>query len=410
MAKKLVAKEQPTAPKPVSVDEMVGAIRQVGDALGTQLSLRELTTALRKLHDLQDVKLADGYDAERNEQHVACLKKALQAAVTLEFATIPPYLSALWSIKDELHPAAKSIREVVQEEMLHMSLACNMLASLGGAPQFNTAVPQYPGGLPGGVHKGLTVGLVGLSKASLSAFLWIERPITQVPIEPPYAAGGDGDARKFSLERLASDHPQDETIGEFYDQIRNAFADHIADPKNPRLTTDKQMTGPLAPTVIKDMDSVDYAINLIQKQGEGSRNNPEEHKGDLSHYYRFLELYNEEKYSWNSELKKLEVVGKFEWPDVWPMAPVPAGGYQKDHVSPEVGHHLQMFDNTYSKLVDLLQGAWTDGGQNSLVDAYGVMFDLEWSAKALMQTRLPFGGGATYGPCWRYKASGDRSS
>jgi hypothetical protein len=85
------------------------------------------------------------------------------------------------------------------------------------------------------------------------------------------------------------------------------------------------------------------------------------------------------------------------------MAPVPPGGYQEGDVSAEVWHYLDTFDNTYSKLLDLLQSAWTVGGQASLVHAYDVMFDLEWSAKPLMDTRLPFGGGATYGPCWRYK-------
>src|SRR5262245_57028318 len=48
------------------------------------------------------------------------LQNALQSAITLEFATLPPYLTALWSIKNETDPVAISIREVVQEEMQHM--------------------------------------------------------------------------------------------------------------------------------------------------------------------------------------------------------------------------------------------------------------------------------------------------
>ena len=81
----------------------------------------------------------------RAQQNLDWLKKSLQAAITLEFATIPPYLSALWSIKDELHPVAKSIREVAQEEMLHMALACNMLASLGVTRPFRHILVRYLG-------------------------------------------------------------------------------------------------------------------------------------------------------------------------------------------------------------------------------------------------------------------------
>lgn len=54
-------------------------------------------------------------------------------------------------------------------------------------------------------------------------------------------------------------------------------------------------------------------------------------------------------------------------------------------------------------MLDQLQAAWAIGGQASLVHAYETMFDLEKYAKPLMQIRLPFGGGATYGPCFRYK-------
>src|SRR5207244_329121 len=66
-----------------------------------------------------------------NQRGPEWLELALQSAVSVEFSTIPPYLSALWSIKDQMHPVAASIRDVVQEEMLHMALACNMLTALG---------------------------------------------------------------------------------------------------------------------------------------------------------------------------------------------------------------------------------------------------------------------------------------
>nr|MCU0322110.1 ferritin-like protein [Chitinophagaceae bacterium] len=49
------------------------------------------------------------------------LKKHLQVAIELEHSTIPPYLCALYSIKEGTNVAASQIiRSVVIEEMLHM--------------------------------------------------------------------------------------------------------------------------------------------------------------------------------------------------------------------------------------------------------------------------------------------------
>ena len=91
------------------------------------------------------------------------LKDALQAAVELEFFTIPPYLTAMWSLwKQDDWPAA-IFRSVVYEEMEHMALVCNMLAGIGGTLRINraTAVPTYPRPMPGGLKPALTVARAG---------------------------------------------------------------------------------------------------------------------------------------------------------------------------------------------------------------------------------------------------------
>src|SRR5665213_2756788 len=49
------------------------------------------------------------------------LRSAFQTAIELEHSTIPPYLVALYSIKDGTNQVATQIiRSVVIEEMLHM--------------------------------------------------------------------------------------------------------------------------------------------------------------------------------------------------------------------------------------------------------------------------------------------------
>ena len=113
------------------------------------------------------------------EHDLAWLKQAMQAAVELEYATIPPYLTAYWSVKNSSDASAVTIRQIAIDEMLHMGLVCNMLTGLGQTPVINTpaVLPTYPGPLPGGVHPELIVGLSGLSQPTADLFTKIERPL-----------------------------------------------------------------------------------------------------------------------------------------------------------------------------------------------------------------------------------------
>lgn len=72
------------------------------------------------------------------------LQEHLQAAVDLEFWTIPFYLSAMYSIKDPGNAAYQMILSVVNQEMLHVQLAANLANAYGLSPTF--AVPIYEGG------------------------------------------------------------------------------------------------------------------------------------------------------------------------------------------------------------------------------------------------------------------------
>src|SRR4051794_4535150 len=60
------------------------------------------------------------------------VREGLQVAIELEWGTIPPYLYAWWSIdtRNDGDPddVAGAFRRIVIEEMLHMSIACNLLA------------------------------------------------------------------------------------------------------------------------------------------------------------------------------------------------------------------------------------------------------------------------------------------
>src|SRR6187401_1377068 len=79
------------------------------------------------------------------------LRTHLQWAIEIEHSIIPPYLCALYSIKPGTNrEAVEAITSVFIEEMLHMTLAANVLNAVGGAPRLDAAdfLPRYPMNLP----------------------------------------------------------------------------------------------------------------------------------------------------------------------------------------------------------------------------------------------------------------------
>ena len=79
------------------------------------------------------------------------LIELVQNAMRLEFATIPPYLTAMLSLKPgQNRDIWWAIHDVVVDEMLHLLIGCNLLNALGGRPVLDDPafVPHYPGPLP----------------------------------------------------------------------------------------------------------------------------------------------------------------------------------------------------------------------------------------------------------------------
>lgn len=321
----------------------------------------------------------------------ATLADMLTTAIALEFATIPPYLCALWSIKDDLHPVAKSLREIVQEEMLHMGLTCNMLAAIGVQPPIRKLAPSYPGNLPGGIHPNLNVHLQGLNKESLLAFLQIEAPAKLAKSVPPQK----GDPK----------WPEMRTIGHFYECVAAAFEKYGDDGGTFHVAN--QVSASLVWRVIGSPADAKTAIRIITTQGEGAMvkggpgSSPRDSgREDYAHYYRFLEMWKEKR------LVRLDKRGarteRYEWrdghklPDCHPIGPVPRNGFSG--APPEVLQLLADFDETYHEMLELLEAAWVPGGQGQLVRAIAKMFELERHAKPLMTIPRLDDPKRTYGP------------
>ena len=105
------------------------------------------------------------------------VKQALQSAIELEYSTLPIYLSSMFSLKVQNYTVYNTIRSVAMEEMVHMAIASNILAALGGSPQITSIHIAFPvQGLPGGAEPDLLVGPAQFSKDQLKNFLRIEMP------------------------------------------------------------------------------------------------------------------------------------------------------------------------------------------------------------------------------------------
>jgi rubrerythrin len=302
------------------------------------------------------------------ERDTAWLTESLQSAIALEFSTIPLYLSAYFSIQSpnpgDPNSAAGLLESIFVEEMLHLGLTCNMLASLGGEPDIVGAVPTYQRrGLPGGVLPNLYVTLAGLTPDRL----------TQLFMAIEYPEGGPVTAAALQT------YP---TIGAFYDAITAAFTQ-----QQPLLTPGKQLAFPTSgdPWLSPILTPNDFltAIRTIKEQGEGTSTSPDapDFGNELAHYYKFGSIANGKLYV-KTDTGWSYSGAAVPFPTVYPLMEVPIGGYPH----PPAGELA--FNQQFTQLVNTLQQAWNTGGSEgntSLSNAIGMMPNLTSLAAPLAQ-------------------------
>ncbi|WP_165854459.1 ferritin-like protein [Streptomyces sp. V2] len=309
------------------------------------------------------------------------LKAALQLAIGLELSTIPVYLTALYSIKEGTNTeAAQTIRSVVMEEMLHMTLAANVLSALGGTPStkpvtFRThknlkPVPEYPTRNPlvSGIGE---LALAPFTPGAVESF---------VRIEDPFHGAG-------SLKDIVCAVDQYATIGEFYAAISTALDAKSKVCKD----TDFQNRNQVAAThyyggagraiQVTDRKSALEAIKMIVEEGEGMPEPNLEEKAKkvtdrdrlnngwqmYSHYARFRELQTGRRFRSNQKAKdtpKGSLV-PIDYESVHPAFYVKydAAGTPG---SPE-SVALNRFDLAYTRVVDDLYLAFA-GGKRKVKD------------------------------------------
>ena len=322
------------------------------------------------------------------------LREALQTAIELEHATIPPYLCALYSIQGGHNTdAAAVIESVVMEEMLHMVLAANVLNAIHGAPVIDrpSFIPRYPATLPHSDGR-VIVSLRRFSPDAVKTFQRIERP------EPPSA-------------RPTADGYH--TIGQLYAAIQQALqvlageSDIFTGDPDLQVAGNGRVYGMAGEAIaVHDLDSALAALAVIVDQGEGIDHTI--HDGDaplgegamLAHYYRFDEIARRRRYR-PSDTPRTGPTGPplpVDFDAVWPMRPDP----RADCLPPgsEVRAMTDELNLVYSDLLRLLhQGL--NGEPDQLGRAVGQMWAIRWKAEALM--RVPLGAsGETAGPSFEW--------
>lgn len=303
------------------------------------------------------------------------LHKHLQTAVLLELSTLPPYLCAQWSIfgtSPHADFSRKFIRSVVQEEMLHLAMACNILNAAGGTPVLNNVslLPRFPCALPGhsATANPFTVHLDKCCPAAIETFLKIEMPSTLFQ-ERPHADGWC-------------------TIGEFYDEIESLLNNPLLNDAD--FNHGRQIASEYNPAhgklyEVHSRSDALTALDEIIDQGEGHSGNLYDKDHQLTHYWKFASIRDlMEKEIW--EFHK----------EVYNMAPNP----DEKLFTAEAKELSHSFNLLWTQLLDAMQVALATDVP-SFDESINIMMKLKKPAVALMQIPLTNGSGNA-GPLFQY--------
>jgi len=231
----------------------------------------------------------------------------LQKAIELELGTIPPYVTTYATILPRTNrESAAIIHSVFMEEMLHMLLAGNVFAAVGGRPRFDgTTVPTYPLELKFEDDKpfkdrAFPVNLTRFSPEAIETFKQIELP------------DGWHTRPEFAVMQKGLDI-EGETIGEFYRGIQTLLVE-LCETYGEATVFDGAHDHQLGeafywygggkPIVVTGLDDAIAALDLIIEQGEGTSESIDDgdqvafgQRREVAHFFRFNEIACARRYA-----------------------------------------------------------------------------------------------------------------
>jgi Ferritin-like len=333
---------------------------------------------------------------------LADLGEYLHIAMQLEHATIPPYLTALYSIKPDTNPDAIHILRVVAvEEMLHLTIAANLLNAIGGTPDPTAKgfVPNYPAYLPDGEND-FQVSLAPFSHALVDIVLQIERPNSA---KGKLFRRTDADAGTTMLgARRREGELHYYSIGDFYAAIKKGFERLEAEAQSQgktiftgdpgrQINREYYYSGGGQLEAVVDLASASRGIRQIMEQGEGVEGGIYALDKELSHYYRFDQL-NRGQYYQPGDKPNQPTGPTFtvDWEAAYPvkqdlkLAQIPAGS--------ELHAMALAFNVAYAKFLETLKRAYN--GEPGLLTSEAVpqMFAFRNLMVQLLRNPLPDDG------------------
>ena len=287
---------------------------------------------------------------------------ALETAMRLEFATLPPYLCAQWSIDQDPDDVGSIIEGIAVQEMYHFALAGNILSAIGYLPQiaYPGFLPKYPTNkLPGDISQKLSVDLMPLTPEQLDVFMQIENPqFNPVVIRPPE-------------QELAEAVKAPATIGDFYDAVIEALK-----RLNPKFDPNAKsiVSGEAVP--IKSIDDAIQAIMRIKDEGEGTPDSPAQgpsNQKSLAHFYLFQMIKAGKRYVLQNGKWVIDTASNIQFPTVFKFGATVAS-------SPSA----VAFSKTLSDLLRSLETSWKTGGRPNI----GLMANLQDSGTTLIKNGI----------------------
>ncbi|XP_019630269.1 PREDICTED: uncharacterized protein LOC109474415 [Branchiostoma belcheri] len=382
------------------------------------------------------------------------LKKTLQIAVQLELSTIPPYLSALFSIKDgDNKEVTALLRSVVVDEMKHMALVANLLNAIGGAPYLNkpSVVPFYPAPLPAGANPGLVVKLARCSLNQIrTVFQGIEKPDCELAnsnvvqylrthkqrLKKHSNGKSDGEFMETWAEinrRCNQTSARPQTIGAIYiyqilcpmvklqTELVIQEKTLFIGSRTKQITSDQWLSNvDSSPFAVHDLRSAVAAIVDIASEGEGSDPcDPLDERGEVSHFFKFAEVVHGRRLMetgrdnssfgqcfdnfspCNEEIKcdkTFSFVGRmvpFYEDGVWPTISNPrTESYPQES---QARRYSDNFNKIYTGLLMCIHEAF-NGKPNKMKDCMGMMSSLTAWGNKLVQTPIDPAGDPEVGP------------
>ena len=349
----------------------------------------------------------------------------LTEAAELEHGIMCCYMFAAFSMKRDATEGVSqeqleiirrwrgTILQIAIEEMVHMSLACNLLTAIGSAP--HTHRPNLPSS-PQAYPPSFRLQLLPFCKETVDSFVFIERPEQQEVASGEVTGSGLPSRPPVKFSDIFSSERPYQTVGRLYRGIEDGLG-----YLSPKYGEDQLFQGPRDAQIadayfslpglfpVTGLETAVAAIEGIVDQGEGAREDNQD-----SHHGRFLTM--QEEYQ-----QLLREDPKFK-----PGRPVLHNPYSilpgdvadrsevnliEDPLSVDV---CNLFDGCYEILMQMLGRLLLHSGETEvqlirLSDiTVGMMMDVISPLGALL-TSLPAGDtypGLTAGPSFRFSRDG----